>query len=154
MGRTHNTLTYEQERKLHRNNHIGRVKGVHRWGDNRRTSNRPPVHVDSDEENESDDENPLYERILSIFKNKISDAQFVSDFSKALVDQKDEYVLADLMVSYLDKTITEENMEDVPDFGNLYDYDADEFSEYAVNYFRFINQSIMDDWIETYQTDS
>ncbi len=153
MGRTHQTLTYEQERKLHRNNHIGRVKGVHHWGDNRRTSNRPPVHVDSDEEDESDDENPLYERILNVFKNGVSDTEFATSFSEALLNEYSEVeYLADVIISYLEQIITDENRIDVPDFGDLTEYNTEDFKEYVENYFRFISQMIMDEWIETYSS--
>ena len=152
MGRTHQTLTYEQERKLHRNNHIGRVKGVHRWGDNRRTSNLAPVHVDSDsEDDEMDDENPLYERILNVFKNGISDREFSTSFLVALSDD-DEIYIADLMISYLIGIITYENLIYVPDFGDMTQYDSDDFRDYVEDYFKFASQTIIDEWIDTYSS--
>jgi hypothetical protein len=151
MGRTHKTLSYEQERKLHRNNHIGRVKGIHRWGDNRKTSNLAPAHVDSDEY-ESDDENPFYEGILNVFKNGISDPEFSESFLEELQNDSDEMNCADLMISYLDQIITDENISNVPDFGDMTQYDPDDFRDYVENYFRFISQTIMDEWIETYSS--
>ncbi len=153
MGRTHKTLTYEQENKLHPDSKIGKVKGVHRWGDNRKTSNRPPIHVDSEEEDELDDENPLYERILNVFKNGVSDIEFATSFSEALQNEysEAEYV-ADIMISYLDQIITDENRIDVPDFGNMTQYNNEDFRDFVKNYFGFISQMILDEWIETYSS--
>lgn len=152
MGRTHRTLTYEQERKLHRDGLITKVKGVHSW-DMRRTSNRPPVHVDSEEEDESDDENPLYERILNIFKNGVSDIEFATSFLEALQNEYSEAeYIADVIISYLDQIITDENRIDVPDFGDMTQYNDEDFRDFVKNYFRFISKMILDEWIETYSS--
>ncbi len=152
MGRTHQTLTYEQERKLHRSNLVTKVKGVDSWGDHRRTSNLAPVHVDSDsEDDEMDDENPLYERILNVFKNGISDEYFATSFLVLLSDD-DEMKQADLIISYLNEIITDENIINVADFGDMTQYDADHFRDYVEDYFRFISQTIMDECIDTYSS--
>lgn len=146
MGRTHKTLSYEQERKLHPDGHVSRVKGVHRWGDNRKTSNLAPVYVDSDEE----DENPLNEEILNVFKKGISDSEFATSFSEALLNDSEEEILADLIISYFDRIITDENFSNVPDFGDMTDYDSEDFRDYVQNYFEFIDQTTFDLWIENY----
>lgn len=153
MGRTHKTLTYEQERKLHRDGQITKVKGVHSW-DRRVTSNRPPVHVDRVEEEEDmeDRENPFYEQILAIFKDGIANPVFATSFLEALQNDSDESIIADLMVTYLGQIITDENIEDVPGFGDMTEYDPVEFGEYAADYFYFMGQSSLDVWIDSYES--
>jgi hypothetical protein len=149
MGRTHKTLSYEQERKLHRDGQVSRVKGIHRWGDNRRTSNRSPAHVDSDSD---EDDNPVNEGILNVFKNGISDPVFSESFLEELQNDSDEMNFANLMISYLDRIITDENISNVPNFGDMSDYDSEDFRNYVNDYFRFINQITIDSWIETYSS--
>jgi hypothetical protein len=151
MGRTHQRLTYQQEQKLHSCNHISHVKGIHPTGGWLGPSTRSSVHVDMESDGEDDsEENVFYERILHVFQNGISDKDFTNSFSDALHHGKDVYVLADLMLSYFERIVSEENRMNVPSFGNMSEFDSFEFYEYVIHYFEFMSPIIKDIWMDNY----
>ncbi len=151
MGRTHSALTPQQEKKLHSSNHISHVKGIHPTGGWLGPSTRSSVHVDVESDEEDDmEENSLYERILNVFKNGISEEDFSHTFSDALHHGEDGYVLADLMLSYFERIVSEENRMNVPLFGDMSDFDSIEFYEYVIQYFEFMSHIVKEDWLDNY----
>lgn len=158
MGRTHKQLTPQQVDKLHKANHICRVKGIHPTGGWLGPSTRATNHIDTDYDNEDeyDENDEYYQQILKSFYNDHhyvnENVQFRRNMYDGLYDQDYDMVIS-LIIEFMEEVLEKykSKLDKVKLYGNLKDFDIDQFKIYLEKYFSNVNESIEDLWLTHYE---
>ncbi len=161
MGRTHKQLTPQQVDKLHKANHICRVKGIHPTGGWLGPSTRGTNHLDTEYDNEEDRQSlDYYSRILKSFYNKQSyekdlfsgKREFNHSMYEALYE-KDYGMVISLIIEFMEEVLEtyKTKLDYVDLFGNLEHFDIEQFEIYLEKYFSDVSEEDDDMWLTYYE---
>jgi hypothetical protein len=165
MGRTHKQLTPQQVEKLHKANHIGRVKGIHPTGGWLGPSTRATNHIDTDYDSEEEDgqNSDYYVEILKSFYNKhpygknpfSGKREFNHSMYEALYE-KDYGMVISLIIEFMEEIVEtyKTKLDSVDLFGNLEHFDIDRFEIYLEKYFSDVSEEDDYMWMEHYKPNS